>query len=157
MIVKGTMDIVEETLVKARISNRRRAIYCFHKSPDETPQRMINAFLEGTYARPHKHENPDKLETFTILSGDIAVLTFDNLGNIEDKVILSYNGKNKIAEIPPRTWHSLVVLSQEAAVYEIIEGKYNPMTHKDFAPWAPSEEDSNFRDYLGTLRNAVSS
>ena len=155
MIIKGTMEIVEETLAKARVSDRRRAIYCFHETSDEIPQRMINAFLEGTYVRPHKHENPDKLETFSILTGDVAVLTFDNSGNIEDKVILSYTGRNRIAEIPPRTWHSIVVLSPEAAVYEVIQGKYDSLTHKNFALWAPSEDDLHFGNYLETLRKSV--
>ncbi|MEK6842301.1 MAG: WbuC family cupin fold metalloprotein [Nanoarchaeota archaeon] len=154
MLIKGDREIIEETLREAHDSPRKRAVYCFHKS-DETLQRMINAMLRDTYVRPHKHENPDKLETFFILRGDVAVLTFDNNGTIDDKVVLREFGDNKVAEIPPRTWHSLIVLSPEAAVYEIIDGKYDPMTHKNFAPWAPSEDDPSFEKYRDELRRNI--
>ena len=42
-------------------------------------------------------------------------------------------------EIPAGTWHTLAVLSEEAVLYEVIDGHFDPGTHKRFAPWAPSE------------------
>jgi len=148
-------DLIEETLKKARGSPRRRAIYCFH-GPGETLQRMINAGLADTYARPHKHEDPDKLEIFLILHGKVGILFFGDEGDITEKTVLDDAGPNYAAEIPPRTWHSFIILSPEAAVYELIEGRFNPKTHKNYAPWAPAEEDeAAATDYLLSLKQGM--
>jgi dTDP-4-dehydrorhamnose 3,5-epimerase-like enzyme len=50
-------------------------------------------------------------------------------------------GAVRQVEIPPGTWHTLAVLSDEAVLYEVIDGHFDPKTHKRFAPWAPSEAD----------------
>ncbi len=152
MIVTLTPKILEETLQKARTSPRKRAIYCFHQ-PDEVLQRMINAGLSDTYFQPHKHENPDKIELFSILYGKMAIFTFNDVGEIEQKVLLEESGKDRIVEIPPRTWHGVAVISPEAVVYEIIEGKYDSLTHKDFAPWAPAENSPEAPRYLEWLKS----
>jgi hypothetical protein len=34
------------------------------------------------------------------------------------------------------------VLSEEAVLYEVIDGHFDPGTHKRFATWAPSEADA---------------
>jgi dTDP-4-dehydrorhamnose 3,5-epimerase-like enzyme len=59
-------------------------------------------------------------------------------------------------EIPTGTWHNLAVLSEEAVLYEVIDGSFDPMTHKRFAPWAPSEGEPEaaqayLRDLLGKI------
>jgi cupin fold WbuC family metalloprotein len=114
---------------------------------------MINAVLSDSYLRPHKHENPDKLEIFSILKGVAAILIFDDSGKIIECVKLEENGKTKIVETPPRTWHTFVVLSPEAVLYEIIEGKYNANTNKKFASWAPDEENlEEAKKYLNKLK-----
>lgn len=152
MIIRLTDEIIKSTLQRARESPRKRAIYCLH-NPNETLQRMVNAGLSETYVQPHKHEKPDKIETFTILRGQVGILTFDNRGNIDDKLLLCENETSIIAEIPPRTWHSLVIMSHEAAVYEVIEGKYDQMTHKQFSPWSPPENSPEIENYLRSLKN----
>ncbi|AJF61468.1 hypothetical protein QT06_C0001G0628 [archaeon GW2011_AR15] len=144
-------EIIEKTLQEARKSERGRAIFCFHKKTDGL-QRMVNAVLKETYLRPHKHENPDKLEIFSIVKGKVAILTFDDSGRINEKRILDENDEIKIAEIPPKTWHNFVVLSKEAVLYEIIDGKYNPKTHKKEAKWAPEENTPAAKIYLTRLR-----
>ena len=151
MMIKISDEIIEQTLKEARSTDRKRAMHLFHNKEDIL-QRMINAMMHGTYVQPHIHQDPDKLEIFSILRGEVGVLTFDNKGGIEDKVLLRKGG-TLVTEIPPRTWHSLVVLSTEAVVYEIIEGLYNPLTHKVFASWAPPEGSSKVQEYLGSLRD----
>lgn len=138
--------LVESVLAKARQSPRRRANHCFH-GPADRLQRMINAALRGSYFAPHRHKDPDKLEIFTILSGRVAVIAFDDEGGIRDHAILSREaggaarGEAWQVEIPAGTWHGLAVLSDEAVLYEVIDGHFDPGTHKRFAPWAPSEGD----------------
>lgn len=149
-------DLMEATLARARSSPRRRANHCFH-APADRLQRMVNAALRGSYFQPHRHKDPDKLEIFTILEGRALVITFDDAGKpIETALLASGTGEGANAarqvEIPPGTWHTLAVLSDEAVLYEVIDGHFDPATHKRFAPWAPSEADPEAaRAYLDAL------
>lgn len=147
-------NLVQQLLSKAAISPRLRANHCFHE-PHERLQRMVNVAMQDSYFAPHQHKDPGKLEIFTILRGEIMVLTFKDNGEIEEACCLSADKHGKgyavQAEIPPGVWHSIVVLSPEAVMYEIIEGFYDPLTHKRFAPWAPSE--SNFQAASAYLKN----
>lgn len=144
-------DLINQTLEKARSSERKRAIYCFHKQ-DEILQRMLNCALNETYVRPHKHENSDKLELFTIIKGKAGVLFFDDNGKIKEKTIIDENGPVYSVEIPARTWHSFVVLSKEAVLFELILGKYDPDMHKKLAAWAPKENTEESKQYLNKLK-----
>ncbi len=136
--------LIEATLARARVSPRRRANHCFH-APDERLQRMVNAALRGSYFQPHRHKDPDKLEIFTILTGRALALLFEDDGRVAETILLSAEpgdeGAALQAEIPPGAWHSLAILSPEAVLYEVIDGHFDPRTHKRFAPWAPSEAD----------------
>ncbi|HKP94790.1 MAG TPA: WbuC family cupin fold metalloprotein [Fibrobacteria bacterium] len=149
--------LAEEVLGRARVSPRLRANHCFHRPADRL-QRMVNAALRGSYFAPHRHKDPDKLEIFTILTGRVMVITFDDSGGILDRAVLSRDAgaaggpESWQVEIPPGTWHTLAVLSPEAVLYEVIDGSYDAKTHKRFAPWAPPESDQEAaRAYLAEL------
>lgn len=147
-----TFDI-DKLVQKARQSPRKRAIMRLHQH-EEPVQRMVNALIPGTYVTPHKHANPDKVELFNILIGKCAILHFDNRGEVADLVILSAYGPNKIVDIPPRTYHTLIPL-EPCALLEIIQGPYEPETHKKFAPWAPAEDNQKAEDYRLYLESIV--
>lgn len=155
MLKNITDALIAETLAKAARSPRHREVYCLHE-PNDTLRRMVNAGYSDTYVRPHKHEDPDKLETFTILQGMAAVLEFDDFGKVIDSVILNDDGPSKHAEVPPKSWHSLVILSETAAVYEFSDGGYDSKTHKKLAPWAPEEESEQAKGYLENLKHMIS-
>ncbi len=155
MLKKIDAALIESALKKARASERKRFLHCIHNTEDRL-QRQINAGLKDTYVIPHKHENPDKLEIFYIIKGKVAVLTFEDNGNIKEAVILDETGPIKAVEIPPKTWHNFVILSDEAALYELIDGHYDPKTHKKFAPFAPKEGDKEeTKKYLNKLREEI--
>jgi len=156
MIHKLDLQLAEKILQKARKSPRKRAIHCFH-DPHDTLQRMINAGLSDSYVRPHKHENPDKLEIFYIVKGIAAIVIFGDDGKITESVTLDENGPVKVAEIPPRIWHCFVIISSEAVLYEVIEGKYDQETHKKFASWAPEEDSEESKKYPDDLKKKISS
>ncbi len=138
--------LIQTLLIGARLSPRKRTNHCFH-SPQDRLQRMINVALKGSYFAPHRHQDPDKLEIFTILYGRVMVLAFNDDGTISDCQILCRDGglenleTSLQVEIPAGTWHSLVILSDEAVLYEVIDGTFDAKTHKRFAPFAPSEMD----------------
>jgi cupin fold WbuC family metalloprotein len=149
--------LMEATLARARVSPRRRANHCFH-TPADRLQRMVNAALAGSYFQPHRHKDPDKLEIFTILSGRVLAVIFDDAGKVEEAALLSADPEEKApgavrqVEIPPGSWHTLAVLSPEAVLYEVIDGYFDAKTHKRFAPWAPSEADPEAaQGYLAEL------
>lgn len=149
-------NTIDETLVagivaKARVSPRQRANHCFHR-PDERLQRMVNCALKGSYFAPHRHEQPGKIEIFTVLRGKVLIVTFTDEGEIEDRIVLESGAGPWQSEIPPNTWHTLAILSADAVLYEIIDGHYDPATHKRFAPWAPPESDPHrAQAYLESL------
>ncbi len=155
MIKKIDESIITSNLEKALKSDRKRSIFCLHDEND-TLQRMVNTCLKGTYVRPHKHENPDKLEIFLMLTGKVAIFIFDDSGKIKETIALNSKGPVFGIEIPPKTWHSFVVLSKNASMFEIIEGKYESKSHKAFPSWAPEEGNvKESKRYLEFLKKSA--
>jgi cupin fold WbuC family metalloprotein len=148
-----TQTDIEQLIHQAGQSPRKRAIFRLHEH-EELVQRMVNALLPGTYIPPHKHENPDKVELFSILTGKVAVVRFSASGDVDDVLLLDANGATKIVDIPPRTYHSVVPL-EPSAVLEIIQGPYVEATHKQFARWAPVEASPQAGEYLMQLTEIV--
>jgi cupin fold WbuC family metalloprotein len=138
-MIKITDDFLEGLSEKARDLPRKRINHNLHKNYGETVQRLLNAAEPGTYIRPHKHEDPDKIEVFMILKGRIVVVEFDADGSIRDHAVLDRAGEISVAEVPPRTWHSFIALDSGSVVYEFKEGPYDKIADKNFAPWAPKE------------------
>jgi cupin fold WbuC family metalloprotein len=153
MIRTIAQAMIDDLIAQAEESPRKRTIYRLHEH-DEPVQRMVNALVPGTYTPPHKHENPDKVELFSILVGKLAILQFSADGVVENVHVLDANGPLRIADIAPRTYHAIVALEPSAAV-EIIQGPYDTRTHKQFAPWSPAEDDPAAPEYLRTLEGIV--
>lgn len=139
---------------QARRSPRRRTNFNFHASFAENPNRFLNILAVGTYVRPHRHLLPPKPESFLILEGKLALFTFDDAGRTPPPTIL---GHNKIlgVDIAPGVWHSLVVLSPHAVLFEVKPGPYDPGSDKDFAPWAPPEDGPAAAAYVAKLVGIV--
>jgi cupin fold WbuC family metalloprotein len=148
-----TMPDIDDLILQAKKMERKRTIFRLHQH-EETVQRMINAIVPGSYVTPHKHENPDKVELFNILKGRVAVLHFNDRGDIEAMHLLEDRGLKRVVEIPPRIYHTIIAL-EPSALFEIIQGPYNANTHKQFAPWAPLEDTPRARDYLMYLEAIV--
>jgi cupin fold WbuC family metalloprotein len=144
---------IEQLIWQAKKPDRKRAILRLHED-EELMQRMVNAVVPGTYVQPHKHEDPDKVELFSILKGKVAVLKFNNIGEVEAVLDLDEHGPIKIVEIPPRTYHSIVAL-QPSALLELIDGPYVEATHKQMASWAPTENSPKANDYLIYMTSIV--
>lgn len=140
----------ERARSQARQSPRRRAILRYH-AHEEPLQRMLNAMEPGTYVRPHRHAEPRKLEIFLALVGSAWLVVFDDAGGVAEAVAIAADGPCRGAEILPDTWHAVVCAAPGTVLYELIEGAYHPVTHKDFAPWSPGEGDAAAGPYLAAL------
>ncbi len=148
-----TNQMIQDLIAQAGNAPRKRVPYNFHEA-HEPVQRMINALVPGTYVTPHKHENPDKVELISILTGQAALLHYTDTGEIVDIFILDENGPVRGVDIPPRTYHNFVALTP-CAVLEIIQGPYHPDTHKQFATWAPREGSPESTAYLANLESLI--
>ena len=125
------MKLITETLLntvsgQAKENPRLRMNYNFHESMD---------------APPHRHKNPDKEEIYLVLRGSLLAILFDEEGNVTEKVNLNPEKGMYGIEIPPCTWHCIVVLEPGTVIYEIKQGPYAPLTPENMAPWAPDVTD----------------
>ena len=150
-MIKIDLNLLDKTSQKARISPRLRMNYNFHSGPEDTLQRMLNAMEPGTYIRPHKHEHPDKREVFFALKGTLCVVEFEDDGQIRDYTLLSPGADCVGAEIPERTFHTVISLETGSVAYEIKDGPYIPIEDKNFAAWAPPEGTTEAMVYLEQL------
>lgn len=139
---------------EAAASTRLRCNLNLHPLLDDPVQRFCNAMQPGTYVRPHRHSQADKWELFLALSGLVAVLTFDHIGKVIDRIELSANGPIFGIEIAENTWHTLVSLEPGTVLFELKRGPYQPLTDKDFAKWAPPEGDSRAAAFVDWFRFA---
>jgi cupin fold WbuC family metalloprotein len=147
--------LLNEISAKAQQAPRQRMNYNFHKEMSDPLHRMLNALEPGTYVRPHKHENPDKMESFIILQGKILVVIFSEEGDISNYCILEHQSGNYGVEIPPRIFHSIIALAPGSVVYEVKNGPYSPADDKNFAPWAPEEGSPEAKKYLSSLLQKI--
>lgn len=150
-MIKIDHNLLETISQQAKQSHRLRMNYNFHSGPEDTLQRMLNAMEPGTYIRPHKHENPDKREVFFALKGSLCIVEFDDDGNIRDYTLLKAGGDCCGAEIPERTYHTVISLEPGSVAYELKDGPYIPIEDKNFATWAPPEGSPQATHYLAQL------
>ncbi len=139
-LVAFSEELLDEAGRAAESSPRRRSIIRLHEH-DDTVQRMFNAIRTDSYARPHRHRDPDKTEVFIALRGMLLVVRFSDDGTPVEGVLIREEGPVKGVEIPAGAWHTVVSLDDRTVAFEAMHGPYDPHSHKNFAPWAPPEDD----------------
>ena len=150
-----TSQLLDDLLAQAEASPRLRTICCFHDGDWEHCHRMLNALRVGTYVRPHRHADKHQSEGFILLRGKLALLIFDDEGNVDmaNSLVLSPADGIYGMDIPPLIWHTLVAL-EDSVIYEVKghpNGGYVGERDKSFAHWAPSESSPNAKPYLAQL------
>ena len=101
-------------------------------------------------SRESSSHAPEKIENIHIISGKLAILLFDDEGNLGQVYELDKSVRETIA-IPAFTWHTYLVLTESAITYETMMGVYDPETWKKMADWAPNESAEESDIYLDTL------
>ena len=81
---------------------------------------MLNALTVGTYVRPHRHLDKHNSEGFIVLRGSLALLIFDESGQVIPAESCLLNVANGMLgmDIAPGIWHTLVAL-EDAVIYEV--------------------------------------
>jgi cupin fold WbuC family metalloprotein len=122
----------------ARKTELRRARLCLHKSDADPLHEMIIVFHRDTLIRPHRHLN--KSESFHLIFGELDIVFFDNDGKPIRRVSMGETPKEKtrVYRLASPAWHSVMVLSEFAAIHEVTNGPFQ-QEESEFAPWAPAE------------------
>ncbi|MBN2166729.1 MAG: WbuC family cupin fold metalloprotein [Marinilabiliaceae bacterium] len=134
-------ELLNSLSLKAKGSTRLRKNLNFHNSDDDLLQRMLNAFEPYSYVQPHRHLKPAKREVFLILRGKLLVVVFDDTGGVKKYTVLDPIKGVFAVEIPVGQWHFVTSLETGTVVYEIKDGPYCAVDDKEFANWAPGEND----------------
>lgn len=137
----------------AETAPRRRTHATLHDESSDPVQRVVIALQPGTYVRPHRHDGDGVWELFTLLDGALAVLTFDEAGHVTSRTELRPGG-DRIAQLAPGQWHSVVALAPDTLALEVKPGPYRPATDKDFAAWAPAEGQDGAAAMVAWLEQA---
>ncbi len=149
-------QLVNEVSVAAQNSKRLRSYYTFHQSDRELTHRLVKAVEPGSYIRPHKHDKPDKSQSFISLRGKFVVVLFAEDGRVAEHVVLEAGKSPWGVEIPPTEWHTMMALEPGTVVYEVVEGPWDPTTHKTYPTWAPSDDDTVAATaFIGKIRQEL--
>ncbi len=141
-------------ILEAKASHRLRQHRNIHSSFDDNCQRLMNAICIGSYIAPHRHHLDPRNECLIAVRGLFAAIIFDNLGQIDQ---IEFFGTQEIEnvsvglELPSETWHTVLAMVENSVLFEVKEGPFDPDQAKEFAPWAPSENNSEADAYYSKL------
>lgn len=153
------MKLIDQTLLqqlstKAGEAPRRRANFNLHLSLSDPVQRFLNAMEPGTYVRPHRHAHCLKWELSVALSGSAVILLFDDNACVTDRTILNAHGPVYGVEIPAGSWHTVAAREPNTILLEFKPGPYTRTTDKDFAAWAPEENQPHCEKFEQRFHHA---
>lgn len=146
--------LFRELLVQAQESPRKRSHQNLHNALDEPVQRLCIGLVKGTYVRPHHHPKSNKWELMLALKGAVMLVIFDELGKVDDRIVLGAGDSVCGMEMRPNTWHTVFPISDDAIIFEVKEGPYTPAVASDFASWAPEEGSEGVPAFLAWLESA---
>lgn len=152
-------EFLNDLTSQAKVSPRKRQHRNIHQSYQETCQRLFNAIEPGSYIRPHRHTSAPRDELLVAVRGQMALVTFDELGTIVEVLRFGSekHGPNVAAgaELPANTWHTVIALEPNCVLLEVKAGPFDPNQPKDLAPWAPEEGSPSAQLYLSQLVGMV--
>ncbi len=119
---------LEELLVKAMESDRRRMNYDLRTSAGDSSQRMLNVLLPGTRVPVHRHRGTS--ETVVVLSGRLTEVFFDGSGAETERYDLCPAEGRYALQVPKGTWHTVVV-DEPCVIFEAKDGAYEPAAAED--------------------------
>lgn len=146
-----TNQTLDELVVLAQNSSRKRSHHNVHATLDANVQRLAIAMEPETYVRPHRH--PQTWELYIPLRGALQLVIFDNDGRITECHRLGVDGA-PVFELPANTWHAVLALEPRSIIFEVKEGPYIKPDNADVAAWSPAEGTDDGR-FMAFLRNAA--
>lgn len=140
---------------RAAENPRLRCRLCLHPNPSDPLNQMVITFRGDTYFRPLRHlERP---QSFHVIEGSMRLAFLDETGEVIDAVDLRPAGQGGpyIVRVEPRQWYAFILQDEWFVFHEIISG---PMTsgEREFAPFAPEDDDPKAAEYARDLRERAS-
>lgn len=132
-----TAAMLDDLAAQAGTSKRLRSNYNVHEQPSDPIQRLFIAACLNSYFRPHRH--PGKKEFAIVLRGLFDVITFDDMGRVNQRVSVGPAADIAAMEIPADVWHTWVPLEDRSLFFEVKPGPYDPATVVEFSDWSPAE------------------
>jgi cupin fold WbuC family metalloprotein len=155
-MVKVDGQALESLVEEARRSPRLRMNRNLH-AMDDPVHRMLNATEPGTYVRPHRHADPPRDETLSVLRGRGAIVEFDDDGAVVEVAVLEPRGAVSAVDLRAGCWHTLVALEPGTVWLEAKAGPYVSPGPADRAAWAPEEGDAaGAARFLDDMRRIIS-
>jgi cupin fold WbuC family metalloprotein len=146
-------EMIEFLLLSAKNNEEgRQSRLCTHFGHDNLLHEMIIVHLKGNYIPPHKHIN--KVESFHIIQGKLAVVLFSSNGEIKEIVLLDANKGNLYYRLSESLFHTVVPLSEYIVFHEVTNGPFK----KDemvLPEWAPQKGDPSTTRFQDELNNAI--
>ena len=145
---------LDSLVIEAAASPRLRQHRNIHRDYADPCQRFFNAIEPDSYIRPHRHSQPSRAETMFAVRGRMAMLLFDDEGQIVDKATFGQGTERADVfgvEIPAGCWHTVVALESGSVLLEVKAGPFDAAHPKEFAPWAPEEKSEHVRQYVDAL------
>lgn len=143
--------MLDQLTEKARLSPRLRMNRNFHPANESNCHRLLNAIEPGSYIRPHRHLDPEKDETFVLLRGRLAVISFSDSGEVNGEALLVAGTDNAVVTLPNSLYHTAVSLAPGTIFFEAKAGPYLPFTEDEKAVWAPEDSSPDAASYLRRL------
>jgi cupin fold WbuC family metalloprotein len=124
---------------QARISPRKRARICAHKTNDDALHEMVIAISADSYIHPHRHVG--KSESFHIVDGEVDVAVFDDTGELSEVIRLGApaSGRCFYYRLSESAFHTLLIRSDYLIVHEVTNGPFD-RDRTVLAPFAPLED-----------------
>ena len=152
--VAVTNQMIADLLDLSSAHEHCNARLCLHSGPEALFHNMIVLeYRDRRYYRPHRHAA--KAESCHIISGDLAIILFDDCGKITWSSVLHAGGE-MLARIPSGTWHTVVPVSEYVVYHESKSGPFDMAGDSVYPSWAPDGGDEGeSRRYIERLYTEV--
>lgn len=156
-----SINFLDKLTQEAELNPRLRQHWNIHNDYQEPCQRLLNAIEPSSYIRPHCHDSQQGAETIIAIRGHMALISFDNRGEIEKvqqfcSEKYAYESDALVGlEIPSGKWHTVISLVKGSVLLEVKAGPFNPNASKFPASWAPEEGSEDAAAYLNSLFERV--
>ena len=154
----NTLDktVIDSLLEQAKTDPRQRKSKALKAAEYPGARLLLNAMLPGTYIQPHRHNLKGTDEHWLAVVGKIAAISFEDDGSLRHYEVVSSKENTPLVSLPEKEYHTLIVIDNPAVILEITKGPYNADTYKEFASWAPLEEDRERAGrYLDNLTSLI--
>ena len=161
-LINFSPEFLDALTQSAEQSSRTRQHKNIHQHHTEPCQRLFNAIGIDSYIRPHRHSIDPKDECLIAVRGRMALLVFDDIGQVEQVVRFGAQpvGVEKSISVgvnlPAGVWHTVIAEMRGSILFEVKSGPFNPEQAKEYATWAPAENTPEAAEYLMELKHRVS-